>query len=604
MSVKLRGKQPYKHKIFNKILLTSSITIIATVSVLLVTITNYYSDVIIQREMDLNTRTLERIDDYFSERELDVTNVIRELYGKNDLIDDMSYALQNDYEDYLKYRLDRYTYSSSFIPTNINIFFNTYFDQHSDVNAVSLRSDEIPTIEHLYIYNHLRWNRSLINQTIDYSNVQHNYDDNVNTLSIVRPPKREVKDTIIIEHNINNPSTLKKQGELTVYFTSDGLDNIIKRGKGYADFSFYLINNDGEILYSSNEDVSSKMIEGHPKETKEHRVRWEGEIYYVNSIAGAGKHSYTYIGVIQKSELNKLTIVRGTMWLVIALSTLSAIFITYSFMSNYLSRIKHIDESIREVERGNLSVRIKEFKQKDELSTISMSFNSMLDELNNYIDRFYILNIKQQQAELKALQSQINPHFLFNTLEVIRMSAVIEGSKTSSKMIYHLARLFRYTLESIETVPLHIELEHTNQYLQLIQLQHPGRLELFMDTPNEIENLPIQKLILQPIIENYMVHGFRKDSTDNHLEIRISKEREKIMINVVDNGLGISEARLKEIESHIDDEGDVMQSIGLKNVHQRLKLKYGPGYGLSIQSVEGLETIVTIVIPTGGIEHV
>lgn len=596
-------KLPFKHKVFTKLLITSSITIIATVSVLLVTITNYYSDVIVQREMDLNTRTLERVDDYFSERELDVTNVVRGIYGKSELIDEMSFALQNGYEDYFKYRLDRYTTSTSFTPTNITIFFNTYFDQHTNVNAVSLRSDDIPSIEHLFIYNHRRWSKSLINETVDYSKVQQNYDD-VNTYHLVGPVSRNFQDTISIKRAINNPSTLKKQGELTVYFTSDELDNIVKKGKENSKYSFFIMNHDGDILYSFNEGVTSKMIKNYPEVANGSKIRSEGETYYINSISKPGNSGYTYISIMQESELNKLTIVRGTMWLVIVISTLVAIFITYSFMRNYLSRIKHIDASIREVEKGNLNVRIREFKQKDELTTISLSFNAMLDELNNYIDRFYILNIKQQQAELKALQSQINPHFLFNTLEVIRMSAVIEGSKTSSKMIYHLARLFRYTLESKETVPLHIELEHTNQYLHLMKLQHPGKLEVFMNSPVEFENVPIQKLILQPIIENYMLHGFRKDHTDNQVEIRISIEGEKILIRVVDNGVGISNDRLIEINHHLNNEGDVIQSIGLKNVHQRLKLKYGPDYGVTIQSVEGVETIISLCVPVGGIDHV
>ncbi len=269
-------------------------------------------------------------------------------------------------------------------------------------------------------------------------------------------------------------------------------------------------------------------------------------------------------------------------------------------MRNYSSRIDHIDGSIREVENGNLDIRIHEFKQNDELTTISESFNAMLDELTDYIDRYYIANIKQQEAELKALQSQINPHFLFNTLEVIRMTAVIEGSKTSSKMIYHLSRLFKYTLKTEETVPLHIELEHTNQYLQLIQLQHPNKLTVLTDVPTEIENISIQKLILQPLIENFMVHGFQKDRDDNQLEIKAVQIDDKVKIKIKDNGQGLSEERLAKVIDHIENEDDTTESIGLKNVHQRLRLKHGQDYGLTIQSKAGIETIVTIVIPLGG----
>ncbi|CAM4129726.1 sensor histidine kinase [Lederbergia lenta] len=596
-----KRKLPYKHKIFNKLLLTSSITIIATVSILFVTITNYYSEVLIQREMDLSTRTLERVDDYFTRKETDVTNMIRDLYGKDGLINDMSYALQNGYQDYLKYRLDRYTDSPSFVPMDINTFFNGYFDQYNDVNAISLQANETPSIEYLFIYNYLRWNSSIIKESIDYSTIEY-YQNELNPIPYVKIPSRELQDTFIIKRDINNPSTLKKMGEVSVYYTTDELNEMIKKRKTEAKSSIFLLNDDGEILYSSNQAIPTQMIQGSSQETNEKVMKWEGETYYVNSIAG--HNHFTYIAVIPQKELNKLTIVRGTMWLVIAISTFIAILITYSLMRNYSSRIKDIDSAIREVEKGNLAVRIPEFKQKDELSTIANSFNSMLDELNSYIDRFYVLNIKQQQAELKALQSQINPHFLFNTLEVIRMAAVIEGSKTSSKMIYHLSRLFRYTLDSKETVPLYIELDHTNQYLQLMQLHHPNKLDIIVDIPKDIENIPIQKLILQPVIENYMIHGFRKDQTDNHLEIRVSRVEEKIEITVKDNGIGISKARLKEIMDHLDDKGDVIQSIGLKNVHQRLRLKYGTDYGLSIQSMEGIETIITISIPIGGNSHV
>lgn len=595
--VNFKKKPLYKLKIFNKLLLTSSITIIATVSILFVTITNYYSDQLIQREMDLSTRTLERLDDYFSSKDTDVTNMIRELYGKDDLVSDMSYALQNGYQDYLKYRLDQYTDRSSFVPTDINTFFNSYFDQNNDVNAISLRSDERQAIEYLFIYNYLRWNNSIIKDSIDYSTVEY-YQNELNPIPYVKIPERELQDTIIIKRAINNPSTLKKIGDISVYYTTEAIDDLIKKRKAEATSSIFLLNDNGEVLYSSNQEISSKIIQGHSQETNEKVMKWKGETYYVNSIAG--QNNFTYISVTPEKELNKLTLVRGTMWLVIAISTFIAILITYTQMRNYSSRINHIDSAIREVEKGNLDVRIPKFKQKDELSTIASSFNSMLDELNSYIDHFYVLNIKQQQAELRALQSQINPHFLFNTLEVIRMAALIEGSKTSSKMIYHLAKLFRYTLESKEMVPMYVELDHTNQYLQLMQLHHPNKLKVVVDIPKDVENVPIQKLILQPIIENYMIHGFRKDQTDNRLEILVSKVDEEIKITVKDNGAGISETRLKEIMDHLDDEGDTIQSIGLKNVHQRLKLKYGSRFGLSMQSVEGIETIVTILIPIGG----
>lgn len=274
-------------------------------------------------------------------------------------------------------------------------------------------------------------------------------------------------------------------------------------------------------------------------------------------------------------------------------------------MRNYSQRINKIVTTIRQVEKGNLAARVPESQDEDELAQIALNINTMLDELNNYIEQFYLLTMKQQQAELKALQAQINPHFLFNTLEAIRMVAVLEGSKTSSKMIVHLAKLFRYSLESKDIVPFYTEIEYVKQYLTLMQFKHPDKLKIQFHIPDELEHTPVQKLILQPIIENYFVHGFKKDRADNELIIYAVNRGEKIDICIEDNGKGMSEEELANIVHHINcEEGDEMKSIGLRNIHQRLKVKYGEQYGLSLESTKNTGTKVTLSIPVQGIAYV
>lgn len=229
----------------------------------------------------------------------------------------------------------------------------------------------------------------------------------------------------------------------------------------------------------------------------------------------------------------------------------------------------------------------------------------MLTELNKYIEQSYLLNMKQQQAELKALQAQIDPHFLFNTLEAIRMVAVVEGSKTSSKMIFHLSKLFRYTLESKDTVPLYTEIRYVNQYLKLMQFKYPDKLTVDINIPNEVEQTMVQKLILQPIIENYFAHGFKKNQFNNELLILAHQVGEKIDIIVKDNGKGMSEDKLDIIVQHINhEEGDGVKSIGLRNIHQRLKLKYGDQFGISLTSIKDQGTTVKLSIPVQEIKHV
>ncbi|MBT2658563.1 sensor histidine kinase [Bacillus sp. ISL-18] len=598
--MKLKQNSRFHQKIFNKLFLTSSITIIVTVIVLIVTITNYYSDIIIQKEVNVNTRTIERVEDYFSAKDSDINKAIRDIYVQGDLIDDISFALHNGYGKYLEYRLDRFSEDRTYFPSNLDTYFNGFFSQDSDINAISLRSLDRVGIEYLLINNYLRWNKSIVEpKPYTHDTLPGGYS-HLNEAGL--PQGRELKDTITKKVVINNPVTLEKLGEISIYYSTEHLDKMVKRDEG-APASFFLIDQDGQIVYSHNEGVPLALVHQLKQETNETKIKYKFEKYYVNTIANKG--DYTFVSVITDQGWQKLSIVRGTMWVVIILLIMAAILLSYSFMQNYSKRINKIVATIRQVEKGNLDARIPESKHEDELSSIASNMNSMLNELNNYIEQFYMLNMKQQQAELKALQAQINPHFLFNTLEAIRMVAVLEGSKTSSKMIFHLSKLFRYSLESKDTVPFYTEVEYVKQYLTLMQFKHPDKLEVHFDIPDEVEQTPVQKLILQPIIENYFIHGFKKDRSDNELNIYGANLGEKIEICIEDNGKGMSEDELAKVVQHINgEEGDEMKSIGLRNIHQRLKHKYGDQFGLSVKSSKDTGTRVTLSIPVQGLYHV
>ena len=593
-----RKHRLFAQNIFNKLFLISSVTIIFTVIILIVTITNYYSDVIIQKEVNINTRTLERMEDFFASKDSDINRAIRELYVKGDMFDDISYALNYGYGEYLQYRLDKFSKTESFMPSNIDTYFNGYFSQDDDLNAISLRSLDNPSIEYLLINNNIRWRKS-ISEYITMVNPS--FTSGFPNLSKV-PKSRKLKDTITKRIEINNPVTLQKIGEISFYYSTERLDKMLKKQEG-ALASYFLIDSDGAIPYSLNRGIPSGLINEVKQVTNETKIEWENENYYISTIANAGE--YTYVSVVSKKDLQKLSLVRGTMWAVVIILIIVAILISYSFTHHYSRRINTIVSIIRKVEDGNLEARIPVSKHEDELSKIAININSMLTELNNNIEQFYVLKMKQQQAELKALQTQINPHFLFNTLESIRMVAVVEGSKTSSKMIFHLSKLFRYSLESKDSVPLFTEIEYVNQYLTLMQFKYPNKLQVDFDISNDIEHTLVQKLILQPIIENYFVHGFKKDRPDNVLVITAVNLEEFIEIRVEDNGKGMSEEDLSAIIHHINsDEGDDMKSIGLRNIHQRLKLKYGDQYGLSLKSVKDQGTVVRLSVPIQRNRHV
>lgn len=595
--MKLKLTSRFQQKMFNKLFLTSSITIIVTVIILIVTITNYYSEIIIQKEVNVNTRTIERVEDYFSAKDSDVNKAIRDIYVQGDLIDDISFALHNGYGKYLEYRLNRFSEDHSYFPSNLDTFFNGFFSQDSDINAISLRSLDNPGVEYLLINNYLRWNESIKNA----ESTDNKPGSNLN--SAVLSAGWELKNTITKKVVINNPVTLEKIGEISIFYSTEHLDKMVKKDEG-APASFFLLDSEGEIGYSHDEGVPPAIVQQFKQETNETKISYKSKKFYINTVANKG--DYTFVSVITDEGWKKLSIVRGTMWVVIILLIAAAILMSYSFMQNYSRRINKIVSTIRQVEKGDLAARIPETEDDDELAKIAFNINSMLDELNNYIAQFYLLNLKQQQAELKALQAQINPHFLFNTLEAIRMVAVLEGSKTSSKMTFHLAKLFRYSLESKDIVPLYTEIEYVKQYLTLMQFKHPDKLRVQFNISDEVDQTPVQKLILQPIIENYFIHGFKKDRSDNILTISAAKVgTDKIEICIVDNGKGMSEEKLSQIVQHINcEEGDEMKSIGLRNIHQRLKLKYGDHYGLAVNSSTAIGTTIILSIPVQGIFHV
>ncbi|QFK71468.1 HAMP domain-containing protein [Pradoshia sp. D12] len=596
----MKFKERFTQNVFNRLFLISSITIVVTVIILFVTVSNYYSDIIIQKEVNINTRTLERVEDYFSSKDADINRAIRDLYINGEMINDITFALNNGYGKYLEYHLDRFSKSKSFTPNNIDIYFNGYFSQDSDLNAISLRSYENQSIEYLLINNNVRWNKSVIDLGTNADPSLSQGIPNLNRDGLLK--ERKLRNTITKRIILNNPVTLKKIGEISFYYSTEWLDKMLRKQEG-APVSFFLIDRNGEIAYSVNKGIPIDMIREVKRETNETKIEWKQENYHINTIANMGE--FTYISVIPDKGWQKLTIIRGTMWVVICFLILAAILITFSFTRNYSRRIQNIVKIVRKVENGDLNARIPISKQEDELSKISININSMLTELNKYIEQSYLLNMKQQQAELKALQAQIDPHFLFNTLEAIRMVAVVEGSKTSSKMIFHLSKLFRYTLESKDTVPLYTEIRYVNQYLKLMQFKYPDKLSVDINIPNEVEQTMVQKLILQPIIENYFAHGFKKNQFNNELLILAHQVGEKIDIIVKDNGKGMSEDKLDIIVQHINhEEGDGVKSIGLRNIHQRLKLKYGDQFGISLTSIKDQGTTVKLSIPVQEIKHV
>ncbi|WP_219210546.1 sensor histidine kinase [Paenibacillus sp. S150] len=243
-----------------------------------------------------------------------------------------------------------------------------------------------------------------------------------------------------------------------------------------------------------------------------------------------------------------------------------------------------------------------------EINLMANHFNRMLDELQLLTNQLvasntqlYKAELVKKQSELAFLQSQINPHFLYNTLESIKGMAVDEGSDKIFNMARALGLIFRYSVKGTDVVPLREELTMIESYLYIQQIRFSGRFEVSVCFPDEILAYRVPKMILQPLVENAIVHGLEIKNEFGLLKLKGVRSEETLMLSVKDNGPGIEPERLQFIHEFLSDPDNMAKcskvGIGLLNVNNRIRLSYGKGYGIIVKSKEGEGTEIIITIP-------
>ncbi|MNJ56447.1 Sensor histidine kinase YehU [compost metagenome] len=194
----------------------------------------------------------------------------------------------------------------------------------------------------------------------------------------------------------------------------------------------------------------------------------------------------------------------------------------------------------------------------------------------------------------------MNPHFLYNTLEVIRMRAISQGAGDVAEMIYSLSVLFKSYVQQKTNYTLKDELEACQLYLELFRIRYRDKFAYTIHCDKSFERIPIFKMSLQPIIENYILHGMRLDRNDNHIEIFVESSGDDCIVRVKDNGKGIQPERLEQIILGLSRPQENAESFGLRSIHERLELLFGESYGLEIESEEGRGTTLTVRFPRQG----
>ncbi len=277
-----------------------------------------------------------------------------------------------------------------------------------------------------------------------------------------------------------------------------------------------------------------------------------------------------------------------------------AIFISRKIMTGITVPIRMLSEATKQAASGDFAVRAQE-DSDDELTVLNTSFNRMIEKIGYLVEDIRIEQQNLRQAELKLLQAQINPHFLYNTLDSIIWLAEAGEKEQVVQMVSALSDFFRTTLsKGKDYITLEEEEMHIQSYLQIQQLRYRDILTYDIRIPDELRGNLILKLTLQPLVENALYHGIKNKRSVGHIEVTGRTDGEKMIFCVCDDGIGMTQERLSYIQAVIQgkqSDEKISAGFGLFNVNQRIQLNYGPEFGLTIDSIYGTGTEAAVTIP-------
>nr|WP_273545594.1 sensor histidine kinase [Paenibacillus caui] len=312
---------------------------------------------------------------------------------------------------------------------------------------------------------------------------------------------------------------------------------------------------------------------------------------------------WTVISLSPVRELSgELQSFQRVMYIAIGLCMLLSFMMALLLSENISAPIRKFIRSMSHLESGNFSIKIL-YKRKDEFSILFNRYNYMLQQVKELIDKLYVTELRKKEAELKSLQAQINPHFLYNTLDSINWIAISHNIPEISSMVTSLSDFFRYSLSKGKNIiPLRDELRQVESYLEIQRFRFHDKLEYELEEvdPELLESCLIVKLSLQPLVENAIIHGIQKRRGKGRIRIRAEKKHEILSISVFDDGAGDDPERLNELLRMKPEQES--KAYGIRNVHMRIQQFFGEEFGIryyaNYEDKRGLAAVIRCPIVT------
>lgn len=397
-------------------------------------------------------------------------------------------------------------------------------------------------------------------------------------------------------------------GVLAIYLRPERFENMLLEREGTA---FIILNGDSVVSSKGNEVTYEDIAQYLPdteKETWQDKIKIAGQEYVITVVNVRQNDTQDCLQIVSVRAVQDI-VQRARQYNIQSMylcgvSALFAIAIIAGSTYHFGQRIYRFRTQMQKASEGNFALEEK-LGGNDEISELYDYLGVMILDIQRLLADIYQekihaeqLKTKQKDAEFKMLTSQINPHFLYNTLETIRMKALINKQYEIEELVSHLAKILKSAIRAGENdVTVQSEIELVECYLKIQQYRFSNKIQYHIEVDEEIEQYKILSLILQPVVENAIIHGLEGKEEAGYIDIDVSRDEEALVFTVEDDGIGIEEGKLSEIRKELYSNRLKGEHIGICNVQYRIHLKYGEQYGITIHSKEGIGTKVEIRLP-------
>mgnify|MGYP002268516604 FL=1 len=398
-------------------------------------------------------------------------------------------------------------------------------------------------------------------------------------------------------HTLVSVSTQEVQAVVRLSLKPKNLKTL-KTNHATSHESILLLNNRHALLYRGNNNSSFKFSDVSKALKNKERILCSRDTSYIMTSTTSQVSGITFICLIPEKLINmEIQQLEKNVQINAAVIWLLSLLLIYPFLLLITSPLKRLSLQMAKTGEGDFTTRIHEGGSR-EICELSNSFNSMVRHIYKLIRKTYVAELNAKDARLAALEAQINPHFLYNTLQAISTEALLNDQMKIHRMITSLASNLRYTIKGSVLVPLSAEMEYVKNYIFLQKMRNEDLFEFHADIDEAAKNCMIPKISIQTLIENSIIHGRNQNDFRIHITLTVKKQADTIVITEEDDGCGIPEDQLEAIQHSFEIQKTTGQDgIGLANLYNRLQILYEKPTNFKIASKEGAYTRITLVLP-------